>query len=134
MAVIGARPVTGIGIVRRRTRVRPRSVSRGRPRRAADRRREVVSVTGFLVAIALAVGLGLFYLSQSSHVAATGYEINAMQAQMAQLRADEQQLIFQIGEARSPAVIEQRAQQRLRLVPLSQSVVRFAPPLIDQTR
>ncbi len=134
MAVIGARPATGFGIARRRTRVRPRTVSRARPRRAADRRKEVASVTGFLVAIAAAVGLGLFYLSQSSHVAATGYEINAMQAQMSQLRAEEQQLIFQIGEARSPSVIEDLAQQRLYLVPLSQSVVRFAQPLIDQTR
>ncbi|MEO6060110.1 MAG: hypothetical protein ABIQ05_09105 [Candidatus Limnocylindria bacterium] len=114
--------------------MRPRTVSRARPRRAADRRKEVASVTGFLVAIAAAVGLGLFYLSQSSHVAATGYEINAMQAQMSQLRAEEQQLIFQIGEARSPSVIEDLAQQRLYLVPLSQSVVRFAQPLIDQTR
>lgn len=134
MAVIGARPATGIGIVRRRPRVRPRAVSRGRPRRAADRRKEVASVTGFLVAIAVAVGLGLFYLSQSSHVAATGYEINAMHAQMSQLRAEEQQLTLQIGEARSPSVIEDRAKQQLRLVPLTQSVVRFAQPLIDQTR
>lgn len=134
MAVIGARPATGIGIVRRRPRVRPRAVSRGRPRRAADRRKEVASVTGFLVAIAVAVGLGLFYLSQSSHVAATGYEINAMHAQMSQLRAEEQQLTLQIGEARSPSVIEDRAKQGLRLVPLTQSVVRFAQPLIDQTR
>ncbi len=134
MAVIGARPATGIGIVRRRPRVRPRAASRGRPRRAADRRREVASVTGFLVAIAFAVGLGLFYLGQSSHVAATGYEINAMQAQMSQLRAEEQQLTFQIGEARSPSVIEDRAKSRLHLVSLSQSVVRFAQPLIDQTR
>ena len=134
MAVIGARPATGIGIVRRRPRVRPRAVSRTRPRRVADRRKEVASVTGVLVAIAAAVGLGLFYLSQSSHVAATGYEINALQAQITQLRAEEQQLIFQIGEARSPAVIEGEARVRLHLVPLSQSVVRFAQPSIDQTR
>ena len=134
MAVIGARPATGIGIVRRRPRVRPRTVSGTRPRRAADRRKEVASVTGFLVAIAAAVGLGLFYLSQSSHVAATGYEINALQAQITQLRAEEQQLIFQIGEARSPAVIEDEARVRLNFVPLSQSVVRFAQPSIDQTR
>lgn len=133
MAIIGARPATGIGIVRRRSPVRPRAVSRARPRRAADRRREMTSITSLLVAIAAAVGLGLFYLSQSSHVAATGYQIDALQAQVTQLHAEEQQLIFKIGEARSPSVIQQQASERLHLVPLSQSVVRFAPSSIDQT-
>jgi hypothetical protein len=84
------------------------------------------------VAIVAAAGLGLFYLSQSSHVAATGYEIDALQSQVTLLRAEEQQLVLSIGEARSPAVIEREAVERLHLVPLSQSVVRFAQTSNDQ--
>ena len=53
--------------------------------------------------IAAAAGLGLFYLSQSTHVAAIGYQIDALQAHVAELRAEQQQLTFQIGEARSPS-------------------------------
>ena len=78
--------------------------------------------------IAAAAGLALFYLSQSSHVAATGYEIAGLQAQLNDLRAQQQQLIFQIGEARSPAIITRRAQWQLHLAPLPAQSVTFAKP------
>ncbi|MEP6468137.1 MAG: hypothetical protein ABJC24_00035, partial [Chloroflexota bacterium] len=64
----------------------------------------MTGVSGVLVAIAAAAGLALFYLSQSSHVAATGYQIGGLRAELAELRAEQQQLVFQIGELRSPAV------------------------------
>lgn len=80
-----------------------------------------------LLAIVAAASLAVFYLSQSSHVAATGYQIDALEAQLTELRAERQQLILQIGEARSPAVIEQRATEWLRLVPISGNSVSFAP-------
>ena len=86
----------------------------------------MASISSVLVAIAAAAGLGLFYLSQSSHVAATGYEIGALHARLADLQGDQQQLIFEIGEARSPAVIERRAKNRLDLVLLPSKAVTFA--------
>ncbi len=84
-----------------------------------------------LVAIAAAAGLGLFYLSQSTNVAATGYQIDDLHAQVEQLRAEQQQLTFQIGQARSPSTIEARANAELQLVVVDPSVVRFAIRTID---
>ena len=128
MAVIGARPATGIGVFGRRSRPRARATERPRRRSGAGRRRrEMAGISSMLVAIAAAAGLGLFYLSQSSHVAATGYEIDSLRARLAELRSSQQQLVLEIGEARSPAVIEQRARVRLRLVLLPDEAVTFAP-------
>jgi cell division protein FtsB len=132
MAVIGARPATGIGGIGRRPRVRPRPVARPRPRRLASRRGgAVASISALLVGIAAAAALGLFYLSQSTHVAAIGYQISALEARVAELRAEQQQLTFQIGEARSPSTVEERARQELKLVPVDPQVVRFPPTSIE---
>jgi hypothetical protein len=79
------------------------------------------------VAIVVAAALALFYLSQSTHVAATGYEIDTLQASLAERRAEQQQLIWAIGQARSPAEITRRARSELRLVPLEPGAVTFAP-------
>jgi len=87
----------------------------------------MASISSMLVAITVAAGLGLFYLSQSSHVAATGYEIDELQARLAELRGAQQQLVLDIGEARSPAVIEDRARKKLHLVLLPDEAVTFAP-------
>lgn len=128
MAVIGARPATGIGVFGRRSRPHTRATERPRRRSGAGRRRrEMAGISGMLVAIVAAAGLGLFYLSQSSHVAATGYEIDGLLAELAELRGAQQQLVFQIGEARSPAVIEHRARVRLHLVLLPDEAITFAP-------
>jgi cell division protein FtsL len=86
----------------------------------------VRSISGFLVAIAVAAGLALFYLSQSSHVAATGYQIDALQSQVQRLGREQQQLILSIGAARSPARIEARARTSLHLTPIDQDAVTFA--------
>jgi cell division protein FtsB len=133
MAVIGARPATEIGVLGRRSRTRPGPASRPRPRqrRLAGRRDAVASLSAVLVAIAAAAGLGLFYLSQSTHVAAIGYQIDDLQARVAQLRAEQQQLTFQIGQARSPSTVEARAQSDLQLVPVDPAAVRFATRSID---
>ncbi len=80
-----------------------------------------------LVAIVVAAGLALFYLSQSTRVAATGYEIDALEATLAQRHSEQQQLVWAIGQARSPAEITQRAKSELRLVPLEDEAVNFAP-------
>lgn len=128
MAISGARPATGIGIFRG-PRLRPRTVATPRRRSGAGRRsRQMTGVSGVLVAIAAAAGLALFYLSQSSHVAATGYQIAGLRAELAELRAEQQQLVFQIGESRSPAVITRRAEGSLHLAPLPPQSVTFAQP------
>lgn len=129
MAVIGARPATGIGIFGRRARPRRRPVERPRIRRAGAGRRAVrqVSISGLVLTVLAAACLSFFYLSQSSHVAATGYEIDALQAEIARVRQEQQQLILQIGQARSPARIEERAREELGLTALPQDQIRFAP-------
>jgi len=132
MAVIGARPAGGIRILPRRPRPRPRAVARPARRSGAGRRRrELASVSGVLVAIAAAAVLAFFYLSQSSHVAATGYEIDSLEARVAELQAEQQQLVLQIGEAESPTVIQERATDWLHLAPIPHDSVTFAPTLTD---
>ena len=78
--------------------------------------------------IAIAAALALSYLSQSTRVAATGYEIDALEATLADRRADQQQLIWAIGQARSPAEITRRATRELHLVQLEDGAVTFAQP------
>ncbi|MCA1571406.1 MAG: hypothetical protein LC798_14010 [Chloroflexi bacterium] len=79
------------------------------------------------MAILVAAGLALFYLSQSTRVAATGYEIDALEATLAERHAEQQQLVWAIGHARSPAEIAARAKSELKLVPLEDEAVTFAP-------
>jgi hypothetical protein len=98
----------------------------------ARSRGAVTSISTVLVAIAAAAGLSLFYLTQSTHVAALGYQIDSLEARVADLRAEEQQLTFQIGEARSPSTVEAKAQGELKLVPVDPAAVRFATRSIDQ--
>ena len=130
MAIIGARPVSTPWFVPGRGRTRPRT----RPRPARRSRRSGVlrrvesnlDVRPLLVVIAVAAALALFYLSQSAHVAATGYEIDSLENRLAESRARQQQIVSAIGEARSPSSITRRAREELRLVPLEQSAVTYA--------
>ena len=130
MAVSGARPATSPWFLGRRSRPKPRTraapTRRGR-RAAVGHRVPKVDVRPLLVAIVIAAALALFYLSQSTRVAATGYEIDGLEATLAQHRAEKQQLISAIGQARSPAEITDRARSELRLVPLDDGAVTFAP-------
>ena len=88
----------------------------------------MTGASGLLGVIAAGAMLALFYLSQSGHVAATGYQIDELQLRVAELRADQQQLVYRIAEARSPAVIERVARGRLQLQPLPVDSVTFAEP------
>ncbi len=130
MAVIGARPATGIGILGRHSRPRPvRATARPPGRHAgAGRRQRQASIAGLLATIAAAAGLGLFYLSQSTHVAAIGYEIDSLETQIAAQDAERQQLNLAIGEAKAPSEILRRATRDLHLVPIDPSRVTFAAP------
>jgi hypothetical protein len=132
MAVIGARPATSPwGLWRRATqkpRVRPRAARRVRRGRVSARLvAPVADIRPVLVAIVVAAALALFYLSQSTRVAATGYEIDALEAELAARRADQQQLIWAIGQARSPAEVTRHARRELHLVHLKPGAVTFAP-------
>ena len=131
MAVIGARPVSGPWFIpgrnRPRRRTRPQTARRIGRSRASKRVESRLDIRPLLVAIAVAAALALFYLSQSTRVAATGYEIDSLEAQLAERQAAQQQLISAIGEARSPAEITRRARTELRLVPIEQGAVTYAP-------
>jgi hypothetical protein len=130
MAVIGARPATGpwfLGGGRIRPRTRPAPARRGGHRRRTQRAGGRTDVRPLLVIIAVAAALALFYLSQSTRVAATGYEIDSLQATLNAARAEQQQLVTSIGQARSPAEIARRAARDLHLVKLGDEVVTFAP-------
>jgi uncharacterized protein HemX len=134
MAVIGARPARGIGVFGRRPQVRPRSRPRPASRTSSvSRRAAASSLSSILIAIAAAAGLALFYLSQSTHVAAIGYQIDGLESRVAKLMAEQQQLILQIGQSHSPASIQQRAADELHLVPVLDSAIRFAPTSTDPT-
>lgn len=87
-----------------------------------------VDVRPFLMLIVVAAGLAIFYLSQSTRVAATGYEIDGLEAVLAERLAQQQQLMWEIGHARSPAEITQRARAQLHLAPLEDEAVTFASP------
>ena len=128
MAVIGARPATGPWFLPRR-RIRPRTrpqPARRRRKRGTARTVAAVDVRPFLMLIAIAAALALFYLSQSTRVAANGYEIDSLEATLADRRAEQQQLIWAIGQARSPAEITRRATRELHLVQLEDGAVTFA--------
>lgn len=128
MAVIGARPATGFGLFGGRARPRPvRAGQRSRGGYAgAGRRQRQASVAGLLATIAAAAGLAFFYLSQSSHVAAVGYQIDDLQGRIASLSAEQQQLELQIGLAQAPSTILSEATNQLQLSPLDASAVSFA--------
>ena len=130
MAVIGARPASspwflpGRGRPRPRRSTRPgRRVPRGRARLGAT-----VDVRPFVVAIVVAAALAIFYLSQSTGVAARGYEIDGLAVTLADRRAEQQQLITAVAKARSPAEITRRARFQLGLQLLDGSAVTFAKP------
>ena len=129
MAVIGARPAPNPWFgLRRPVRRRPQPARRGRrtPGLAA-RIQARADVRPMLVAIIVAAGLALFYLSQSTSVAARGYEIDSLQTTLADRVAHQQQLILAIGRARSPVVIAERARTELHLTPLDPDAITFAP-------
>ena len=129
MAVMGARPARTLPLgIPRPARRAPQRTARPPVHRAAIRRHaEASGVTELLLVILGAACLALFYLSQSTHVAATGYEIAALEAQLDLVQAQQQQLILDISEARSPAVVEQAA-RRLGLRPIDESRISFASP------
>lgn len=131
MAIVGARPAPHpwLGWRRGQPKRRPRPQSARRSR--ASRLRAPADVRPLVVAILAAAALAFFYLSQSTSVAARGYEIDSLESVLADRQAEQQQLILSIGRAQSPSVITQRATTELRLVPLDPGAVTYARPADD---
>lgn len=134
MAVIGARPAGLLGDLGWGGRRLPRS-SAGpgtvRLRRTAFRRRRAAGLSLALVVIGVAALLASLYLTQSSRIASTGYEMTRLEARLGALKAERQELLLAIGRAESPATIEARAVE-IGLIPLSGESVYFASPLSDR--
>jgi hypothetical protein len=131
MAVMGARPATSPWFLGGRRRPRSRRPSRSparRARRGGIRIGVSMDVRPLLVAIALAAALAIFYLSQSTGVAARGYELDNLAVTLAERRAEQQQLIMAVAQARSPAEITRRARYQLGLLPLDGAAITFASP------
>ena len=98
---------------------------------AGRRLGQATGITTVLIVIAAAACLALFYLSQSTHVAATGYQVDDLEAHLADVRSRQQQLMLEISEARSPAVIEDAAIERLKLRPIEEARITFATPPVE---
>jgi hypothetical protein len=130
MAIVGARPATSPWFLGGRGRIRPRRGSRParRGRRGRIRLGGSVDIRPFLVAIVVAAALAIFYLSQSTGVAARGYEIDTLAMTLADRRAEQQQLLSAVAGARSPSEITRRARFQLGLQYLDGSAVTFAKP------
>jgi hypothetical protein len=130
MAVIGARPASSPWFTPGRGRVRPRRGTRParRVRRGRSRLGTSVDVRPFVMAIVVAAALAIFYLSQSTGVAARGYEIDTLALTLADRRAEQQQLLTAVAGARSPAEVTRRARFQLGLQLLDGSAVTFARP------
>jgi hypothetical protein len=131
MAIVGARPARSPWFLGGRRHVRPRRISRSparRTRRRGIRLGASMDVRPLLVAIVVAAALAIFYLSQSTGVAARGYEIDDLAATLADQRAEQQQLIMAVAQARSPSEISRRARFQLGLLPLDGSAITFATP------
>jgi hypothetical protein len=135
MAVIGARQAGVLGDIdfrlRRPLGKRAARSARGYRLRRISSRRRAASLSLVLVVIAVSAMLAALYLTQSSRIASTGYEIERLEARLEQLAGERQALLLQIGQAESPATIEARA-AALGLIPLPDASVHFAKPLSDR--
>ena len=132
MAAIGARPAGVLGDIDwgLRRPLRPRAAARGYRLRRTSSRRRAAGLSLALVVIILSALLASLYLTQSSRIASTGYEMERLEARLEILQAARQALLLQIGQAESPATIEARAEE-LGLTPLPPASVHFASPSSD---
>jgi len=128
MAVIGARPATSPWFLGGRSRIRPRRATKPARRVRRGRLGGSIDVRPLVMAIVVAAALAFFYLSQSTGVAARGYEIDTLAMTLADRRADQQQLIAAVAHARSPVEIIRRARFQLGLQELDGAAVTFAKP------
>jgi len=87
----------------------------------------------FVLALLLMALVSLLYLSQTSDVATTGYDIADLQAQQQQLQMQNEQLQLQIAQLESLDRIDQAASTRLHMGPPDHVVYVTAPPAVIPT-
>lgn len=74
----------------------------------------------------------MLYLTQASSVAATGYDISALEERRAVLRRDQEQLLVQVARLQALGQVESQATGKLGMVPASQpEYLRVRPPAVD---
>jgi len=71
----------------------------------------------------------LFYLAQTSDLAATGYSIQELQAEESDLKLKNEQLALEVAKAKSLTAVEAEATGRLLMVPAKNPVYLQAPPV-----
>ncbi|MCL4370617.1 MAG: hypothetical protein M1380_06885 [Chloroflexi bacterium] len=75
----------------------------------------------------------LFYLTQTSEVATTGYSIQELQVEESNWKLRNEQLSLELAKARSLAAVEAEATKRLLMVP-AKDVVYLQPQPVDASR
>lgn len=73
--------------------------------------------------------LSLVYLSQTSDIAASGYDIASLQAQREVLEMQNEQLRFQVAQLQSLDRIDREASSRLHMGPPEREIFISAPPV-----
>jgi len=73
----------------------------------------------------------LFYLAQTSDLAATGYSIQELQAEESDLKLKNEQLALEVAKAKSLSAVEAEATKRLLMVPAKNLVYVQASPVDD---
>lgn len=82
---------------------------------------------------AIAVVLSLLYLSQTSDVATTGYDITALQDEKQTLEAENEQLRLQIDQLESLDRVDREATTRLQMGPPRRVIYVTAAPVAIPT-
>jgi hypothetical protein len=85
-----------------------------------------------LAAVLLGIA-SLFYLTQTSEVATTGYSIQELQLQESDWELRNEQLSLEVAKARSLSVVESEATKRLGMVP-AKNVVYLQVQSTDASR
>lgn len=86
------------------------------------------SLAAWLPLMSVLVGiLALLYLAQTSELTTTGYSIQQLQAEESNWKLRNEQVSLQLAEARSLAVVEKQATERLGMVAPEKLVYLSAP-------
>ncbi|MCL4458321.1 MAG: hypothetical protein M1136_08410 [Chloroflexi bacterium] len=93
------------------------TVLRSIPMARRSARGRLLSPSLFVLVLVLGGLIGLLYLTQTSGIATTGYDIKRLEVEREQWLAQNEQLRLQIAELQSIKHIEQAARLRLHMQP-----------------
>ncbi len=107
--------------------VSPQAIALPRRARQEPSRLRAPQFAAWLPLASVLIGIAsLFYLTQTSDVATTGYSIQELQAEENNWKLRNEQLSLQLAQARSLATVEEQATKRLLMVP-AKNVVYLQP-------